>query len=94
LEEILAAAYRCLEPASWFVFSLEELLPDPSATIPSDGAWTLQFQGRYAHSMQYVRAVARDAGFVVRTLERQTLRFELDAPVPGLLCVLERPHGC
>jgi predicted TPR repeat methyltransferase len=46
--------------------------------------------GRYAHSMSYVATTAKAAGFAIRTLERQTLRYESDAPVAGIFVVLER----
>jgi predicted TPR repeat methyltransferase len=92
LADILSAARRHLEPGGWFVLSLEELLPDHAGAIPGNGTWALQRQGRYAHSRSYVAAAARDADFAVRSLEQETLRFEADAPVSGLLAVLERPH--
>jgi predicted TPR repeat methyltransferase len=92
LADVLAAARRRLEPGGWFVFSLEELLPDRAGAMPGNGTWALQRQGRYAHSRSYVAASARDAGFAVRSLEQETLRFEGNAPVPGLLAVLERRH--
>ncbi len=91
LDGLLAAVQRRLEPGGWFVFSLEELLPDHAGAMPGDGKWALQRQGRYAHSVAYVAASARDAGFMVRALEQQALRLEADAPVGGILVVLERP---
>ncbi|HME28129.1 MAG TPA: methyltransferase domain-containing protein [Acetobacteraceae bacterium] len=95
LAELLAAAFDRLEPSGWFVFSLEELLPDHDGRVPGDGDWALQRQGRYAHSIGYVIAAAGNAGFAVRVLERQTVRFEADAPVAGIFVVLERaPDDC
>jgi predicted TPR repeat methyltransferase len=45
--------------------------------------------------MPYVANAIRESGFKVRTLERQTVRHEADAPVAGIFAVLERPqHGC
>ena len=37
--------------------SVEELLPDRDGVMPGDtnGDWALQRQGRYAHSLGYVR---------------------------------------
>jgi predicted TPR repeat methyltransferase len=93
LEEVLACARRRLAPGGWFVFSLEELLPDSTgSTLPRDATWILQRQGRYAHKMSYVAGAARGAGFTVGALERETVRFEGDAPVAGMLVLLERPN--
>ncbi len=87
LDEVLAAVHRRLQPGGWFLFSLEELLS-------GDGKWALQRHGRYAHSISYVTASARNAGLAVRALEQETVRFEGDAPVAGILAVLERPDEC
>jgi protein O-GlcNAc transferase len=46
LDELLGAARSRLEPGGWFVFSLEELLPDHDGVVPGDGDWALQRQGR------------------------------------------------
>ena len=90
LTALLTIAHARLEPGGWLVFSLEELLPRVPGSVPDNGDWALQCQGRYAHSMDYVAASARNAGFAIRTLERQTVRFEGEAPVAGFLVVLER----
>ena len=90
LQEMLTAVHARLEPGGWFIFSLEELLPDQSGTVHGNGDWALQRMGRYAHSMSYVSGAARDAGFAIRTLERQVVRYEADAPVAGIYVALER----
>lgn len=90
LPDMLDAVHSRLEPGGWFIFSLEELLPDHDGTVHGNGDWALQRMGRYAHSMSYVANVARDAGFAIRTLERQAVRQEADAPVAGFYVVLER----
>ena len=95
LEAVLAAVHTALEPGGWFVFSLEELLPNHDGTMPGDGRWALRWQGRYGHTAAYVAASAEAARFTVRTLRREALRYEADAPVPGLFAVLERKrHDC
>ena len=91
LADVLAAVHGSLEPGGWFIFSLEELLPDHQGVVPGGGEWALQRQGRYAHGIDYVTGAACHAGFVIRGLQRQTLRHEADAPVAGFLAVLERP---
>jgi predicted TPR repeat methyltransferase len=90
LPDMLAAVHSRLEPGGWFIFSLEELLPDHDGTVRGNGDWALQRMGRYAHSMPYVANAVREAGFAIRSLERQTVRQEADAPVAGIYAVLER----
>ena len=64
-----------------FVFSLE--------AGDAEAGWQLGAQGRYSHSADYVEHVARVAGFHVRELVAETMRFEIEQPVEGLLVVLE-----
>jgi predicted TPR repeat methyltransferase len=90
LEEALTAVHAALEPGGWFIFTVEELLPHFNGTVPGNGSWALGWQGRYAHTVDYITAAAGTAGFAIRTLECQTLRFEADAPVAGIYIVLER----
>jgi predicted TPR repeat methyltransferase len=90
LEALLAAVHARLQPGAWFVFSVEELLPDYDGLVPGDGRWALQRQGRYAHAMDYIADTVRQAGFTTRVLERQTVRFEAGVPVAGIVAVLER----
>jgi predicted TPR repeat methyltransferase len=93
LTEVLASVHARLEPGGWFVFSVEELLPDSDGTVHGNAGWALERMGRYVHSMSYVASAVREAGFAVRTLERQVVRYEADAPVAGIFAVLERgPH--
>ena len=92
LDEAFAAAHASLTPGGWLVCSVEELLPDRDGVVPGDtgGNWALQRQGRYAHSLAYLRDTAAEAGFQVLRLDRETLRHEANAPVAGLLAVLQR----
>lgn len=90
LDTLFAAAHAALTPGGWLLGSVEELLPDHDGDIPGNGDWALQRQGRYAHSSAYLGTTAIGAGFEILRLERQTLRYEADAPVPGMLLVLQR----
>lgn len=90
LDEVLSAVHARLEPGGWFVCSVEELLPDHDGVMPGNGEWALQWQGRYAHTTACLSAAARQAGYAIRSLERETVRFEANAPVAGMLAVLER----
>ena len=86
LDGLLCAVHDRLAPGGWFVFSLEELLPDHAG----NDNWVLQRQGRYAHDLDYVSSAAGQANLSVRAADREVLRFEAGAPVAGLICVLER----
>jgi len=92
LEDTFAAAHASLTPGGWLVCSVEELLPDRDGVVPgnTNGNWALQRQGRYAHSLAYIRDTATEAGFKILRLDRETLRCEANAPVIGLLVVLQR----
>jgi predicted TPR repeat methyltransferase len=92
LHEVFDCVYQRLDAQGWFLCSAEELLPDKDGAVPGHGEWALHRQGRYAHSLEYVATVARDAGFVVQMLERQTVRYEANAPVAGIFAVLGRAH--
>jgi predicted TPR repeat methyltransferase len=90
LQGVLAAVHARLEVGGWFIFSVEEALPDHDGVLHAVGNWALQRQGRYVHGIDYVARVAHELGFTVLTLVRQTLRYEADAPVAGIFVVLER----
>ena len=90
LAPVLAAVHDRLQPGGWFVCTTEELLPDRDGVVPGNGDWALHRLGRYAHTFDYVRSTAEQAEFEILRLERQTLRYEANAPVAGTLAVLQR----
>jgi predicted TPR repeat methyltransferase/thioredoxin-like negative regulator of GroEL len=90
LDEVFEAVHKRLEPAGWFVLSVEELLPHHDGTIPGNGEWALLRQGRYAHSAEYLTRIAAEAGFRINRFDHEVVRYEADAPVLGFLAVLER----
>jgi predicted TPR repeat methyltransferase len=90
LDQVLASVHAALQPGGWFIFSLEELLPHFDGTIPGNGNWALGLQGRYSHALAYVATAAQAAGFAIRAIEHQVVRFEADAPVAGIFAVLQR----
>lgn len=82
LHPLFANAARALAPSALFAFTVE--------THKGAGV-LLRDTLRYAHGIETVRAAAREAGFSVRLLDEASTRNEKGAPVPGLVCVLERP---
>ena len=91
LEEFFARACTSLTPGGWLVASVEELLPDADGIVPGNGDWALQLQGRFAHAPGYLQRAASAAGLRLRQMHNVIVRQEADAPVAGLLFVLERP---
>jgi predicted TPR repeat methyltransferase len=92
LEDLLAIVHQRLQPGGWFVFSVEQVLPDHDGIVPGNGKWALQRQGRYAHAEEYVYEAVCAAGFRVLRIDRPIVRQEAGADVPGLLFAIERIH--
>jgi predicted TPR repeat methyltransferase len=92
VDELFAAVRARLPAGGWFAFSCETLQPDYQGVVPGNGDWSLGRQGRYAHAPGYVSRAAAAAGLSVRKATVEILRREADAPVPGLIVVLERPR--
>ncbi len=90
LDDAFAAAHARLEPHGWFVFSLETLVADHDGVVPGNGDWALLRQGRYAHTADFVRRTAIEAGFSIHLEAPEVIRFEGGIPVDGMLLVLER----
>lgn len=89
LSEPLAAAAKRLAPGGRIALSLETC-----AQADEGGAgWRLGPQGRYAHTPAYLATEAARCGLRVDRLELEALRFEAEAPVPGLIAVLARCDG-
>jgi predicted TPR repeat methyltransferase len=92
LEELPSLVCKRLEPGGWFIFSVEQIRPNHDGSLPGNGKWALQRQGRYAHSEDYVNESIRAAGLRVIQIERLVIRQEAGGPVPGLLFAVERPR--
>lgn len=61
-----------------------------STASSSEGAYVLQTTGRYAHSPQYLRAVAQTCGWQVLLIQEAQIRQNAGQPIWGSLCVLQR----
>jgi predicted TPR repeat methyltransferase len=81
LEEAVAAAATCLRPGGLFAFTLEAEPDD------SEQRYRIQQHGRYTHAANYVREVARAAGFQEPEIESVVLRKECGKDVKGHLVV-------
>jgi len=79
LAPIFAATAVALRPGGGFAFTVER---------GTEGTWTLQQSGRFAHSAGYLKALAAAHGFAVLLLEETSTRLEHSVAVPGLVCVM------
>jgi predicted TPR repeat methyltransferase len=90
LDEVLELVHKRLARGGLLIFSTEVIRPDHDGTLPGNGRWALQRQGRYAHSEDYVNQTVRAVGLRVVQIDRLTIRREAGASVPGLLLAVER----
>lgn len=83
LRPATAAARSALRDGGLFIFTVEE-------NVAEDAPHKLQLHGRYCHTEAYVREVCDRAGLAVAAIDRDTLRTEGGAPVPGLIVTAAR----
>jgi predicted TPR repeat methyltransferase len=82
LHGVAAAAFAALRPGGTFAFTVERSEGDAVA---------LRDSGRFAHSQAHLRQVTADAGFALRCCDAVATRRENGQPVPGLLCIVQKP---
>ncbi|MGH6763005.1 MAG: methyltransferase domain-containing protein [Phyllobacterium sp.] len=85
LERAFANVSRRLRENGIFAFSVE--------VHDEDQDLILRESLRYAHSETYVCRLLADHGFLVETLQRETLRMDHGAPVRGLIVVARLRSG-
>jgi predicted TPR repeat methyltransferase len=91
LDEIFLETKRLLRPGGMFIFSVEALdalLPIESMR-PDAGNYQLSVNGRFAHSPEYLHALAYESGFTINTMLCVPTRMEADKAVLAWLVVLE-----
>ena len=81
LTMVMDKVAKALNPNGLFAFTVERL--------EEGGDWRLGEKSRYAHSEDYVRRAASQAGLSVRVLESVSTRSEAGRPVPGLLVLVQ-----
>ena len=80
LKSIFKASVQALKPNSLFAFSLE---------AEEGGAdFRLCNTGRYAHSMNYIRKLAKENFLEEKYFTEETLRMDKDEPIKGYIVVL------
>jgi predicted TPR repeat methyltransferase len=87
LSAAFANVHSVLLPGGHFACSLEALPADASV---ADG-YVLRPHGRYQHERSYVEQVLANAHLEIVSIATETLRYERQDPVIGLLVVAKRP---
>ncbi len=87
LSAAFANVHNVLLPGGHFACSLESLPADASV---ADG-YVLRPHGRYQHERSYVEQVLANAHLEIVSIATDTLRYERQDPVTGLLVVAKRP---
>ena len=85
LEPVFEACLRALKKNGLFSFSIELSV---GARHDSPDA-QLQSSGRFTHSVDYIKTLSQDAGFILLASELCILREDEGAPVNGMVFVLE-----
>jgi predicted TPR repeat methyltransferase len=83
LDTVFARVAQRLAPGGVFCFTVE-LADDASDMV-------LRPSLRYAHSMRYIRTLARQHGFEFSATAEHAIRDDRHAPIPGLYAWLTRP---
>jgi predicted TPR repeat methyltransferase len=83
LSEVILASFDALRRGGALIFSCE-------SADDSEGSLFLRPSKRYAHSQDSVKALCREAGFAVCTIEPVDLRLERGIPIPGFIAVAEK----
>ena len=82
LRDVLQRIADALRPGGIFGFSVEQGDPETFHLRPT---------GHFAHGHQYLTRTWDAVGLQTISVSRQSLRQEADCPVPGLVCVVQRP---
>ena len=82
LEAWFAAVHEVLAPGGVFAFTVE--------LAPAGASFVLRPSLRYAHSADYIRALAQRHGFDVSSVAEHPIRLDRGAPLPGLFAWLAR----
>ena len=83
LEEVFTLTTKLLNPGGMFAFSIEKQRTGLD--------YRLRLTGRYAHSLDYIRRLAKAEGFEEVGYTSAVLRYERGTPVAGSIIVLRRP---
>lgn len=83
LAEVFRDCRRALAPGGLFAFSVEAAAPGESLVLHSEQ--------RYAHSPEYLRALAGETGLEEVCMDSIVVRMGKDEPIKGYLAMFRRP---
>ncbi len=83
LPDIFSKFAASLKPGGWLIFTTERC-------AQNNRAYQLNPNGRYSHSVAYLRQTMEQTGFDCLVLEHETLRTELQIPVHGVIVLARR----
>ena len=81
LVQVFSVCRSALSPGGMFAFSIE--------TSNEGDTYVLRSSGRYAHSVEYIRRLAAEAGLSERSMESVVLRREAGRPMMGNIFILQ-----
>ena len=84
LTNIFALCATALKNTGLLAFTIEKL---------AIGDYHLQTTGRFAHSLQYIAAIAQQSGFIVQDHREIQLRMQQDKPIIGELYLLSKNNA-
>lgn len=82
LEATFATLRARMAPGAIFAFSVEQ--------APNGAGSLIRSSGRFAHSPDYIDALAAEHGFTQRARHDLPIRTELKQPIPGQIYILQR----
>jgi predicted TPR repeat methyltransferase len=85
LSALFPASAKSLRAGGLFAFSIED--------AGSGTRYLLRASGRYAHTIDYIKGLALQAGLRPVAVEHTELRRELDQPVNGVIFVLQKTES-
>jgi predicted TPR repeat methyltransferase len=88
LSDAFQAVASVLRPGGRFACSLEAMAQSSAA----DESFALLSHGRYQHSRRHLEAALCAAGLIVESISTETLRYERQEPVIGLVAVARLPR--
>ena len=85
LTRIFELCSAALKESGLFAFTVE-------AAKDEMADFVLESSGRYSHSKQYLRKLAKPFGLEVSSIQNAVLRMERESPINGYVVVMRREH--
>jgi len=83
LKTVFQSIHQKLKVQQYFTFSIEQL-------IDSNQNYHITETGRYRHQAKYIQALCQEIGFELMTEKEDTIRYQEEQPIAGLLYLLQK----